>query len=431
MIAFTLAFALLLTIFPGALSASPPPHQQLSSLPQLPQPQPQPQTTTYAGSGASGVTDGLLSSSTFLGPTGVAVAPSGTVFVSDGDAQTIRVIRNGTITTIAGRCEKLANQLCAESYRDGRAEDARFSFPTGLAVGKAGEVYIADSLNRCIRELRNGQVTTIAGGPSIPPSDGSAGSGGFANPKALALDDLGNLYVADFGVGIRKITPSHAVTTVWDENKNVYSVSVQREGSKLDMAIVTDNAIYLQNESEQQRILASDPIEPTGEKLTAGTAYGVAIASRDSVVVTDPTHATVKYIRFTRGIPMMRYLVGGNTAATRTGGFRDGPSGISQAGGPLGIARMPNGAFLFADYGNRRIRQITGLDARSDILPPDIGALSFRPNTYRIAIVGNSFVYEDVDLTRFGGHPVKLGESRAKECYDASQTDPANQRIQA
>ena len=98
---------------------------------------------------------------------------------------------------------------------DATGTNARFSNPHGVVQDSAGNLYVADASNHCIRKITPaGVVTTFAGMPGVGGSaDGAGGSARFSNPEQLAIDPSGNIYVADRGNElIRRITPSGVVT---------------------------------------------------------------------------------------------------------------------------------------------------------------------------------------------------------------------------
>lgn len=116
-----------------------------------------------------------------------------------------------TFITYAGIREKGAGTS------DGGGRDARFNAPSGLAVDNAGNVFVADSNNHIIRKVSPaGIVTTVAGLASHPgDTDGTGANARFTGPQGVAIDGAGNLYVADsYSHTIRRITADGAVTTL-------------------------------------------------------------------------------------------------------------------------------------------------------------------------------------------------------------------------
>jgi hypothetical protein len=149
--------------------------------------------TTLAGSGAIGSDDGTGSAASFSGPKGVAVDGAGIIYVADSGNNTIRkVTPAGVVTTLAGTAG-------ATGSADGTGSAAQFSNPSGVAADAVGNVYVADSYNEIIRKVTAaGVVTTLAGLSGIEGSaDGRGSDAHFAGPVGIALDNAGNVYVAD------------------------------------------------------------------------------------------------------------------------------------------------------------------------------------------------------------------------------------------
>jgi streptogramin lyase len=145
---------------------------------------------------------------TFDTPSGLALDRAGNIFVADTGANAIRKIApDGLVTTIAG--DGIAG------YRDGRAAQARFNGPIGIAVDGDGNVYIADTYNDRIRIISSdGKVRTMAGG-ATGFADGQGASAAFDTPTGVALDSHGRLLVADSGNdAIRKVTSDGRVITL-------------------------------------------------------------------------------------------------------------------------------------------------------------------------------------------------------------------------
>lgn len=167
---------------------------------------------TLAGSaGSSGSADGTGSAARFNHPTGIAVDRAGNVYVADTTNNTVRKITTtGEVTTLAGLPG-------VSGAQDGRGNEALFNNPVGLAVNASGTVFLSDTGNSTVRQITPaGVVTTLAGMPGVAGfRDGTNNAAWFHTPQGLALDATGNVYVADTGnAAIRKVTLAGAVSTI-------------------------------------------------------------------------------------------------------------------------------------------------------------------------------------------------------------------------
>jgi hypothetical protein len=158
--------------------------------------------------GYPGFLDGPGSSAMFYGPRGVAVDTAGTVYVADTVNHRIRVVSpNGTVSTLAGGS--------SWGYADGVGPAAQFNSPQSVAVDSAGNVYVADTGNNRIRVVTNGTVSTLAGSGVASFADGAGLSAQFSSPQSVAVDGAGNVYVAeDENHRIRFVSPSGIVKTL-------------------------------------------------------------------------------------------------------------------------------------------------------------------------------------------------------------------------
>jgi len=143
--------------------------------------------------GKSGHKDGPAKSALFATPVGTAFDSKGNSYITDTLNHVIRKLsESGKVLTVAGVPGKAG-------YRDGPATTALFSTPVDTAFDKKGNLYIVDHFNHVIRKRdTNGQVTTIAGIPEKTGyRDGPATTALFHYPVGIAVDDKGNLYIAD------------------------------------------------------------------------------------------------------------------------------------------------------------------------------------------------------------------------------------------
>ncbi|HEX3625949.1 MAG TPA: hypothetical protein VH280_11045 [Verrucomicrobiae bacterium] len=167
--------------------------------------------TTIAGSltNGSGSANGIGTNAQFWSPQAIAVTTNETVFVADSFNHTIRMMTPTNDTWLVRTIAGFAGQ---SGTNDGSNSVARFWAPEGIAVDSQTNIYVSDTYNDTIRKIRpvntNWVVTTIAGRPNIPgTADGTNGAARFFLPKGLALDNAGDVYVADFyNDMIRKLT---------------------------------------------------------------------------------------------------------------------------------------------------------------------------------------------------------------------------------
>jgi sugar lactone lactonase YvrE len=183
--------------------------------------EPQPGTiTTVAGNGKIGYAGdgGPAVEAEFNAPTGLAVDGEGNLFITDTDNHRVRKVGvNGIVTTVAGS-GPVGSGKGGFSGDNGPATDARFSNPYGLAVDGEGNLFIGDVGNSRIRKIGvNGVVTTVAGNGKFAYS----GDGGPAilasinGPASLAAGTMGDLFFADaFNTRVRKVSSDGTISTV-------------------------------------------------------------------------------------------------------------------------------------------------------------------------------------------------------------------------
>ena len=146
-------------------------------------------------------------------PVGVAVDGSGNIFIADQNNYRIRrVAIGGLMQTVAG------NGIQSYSGDNGPATAAQMNQPAGMAVDGSGNIYIADSLNSCVRMVSPAGVISTLAGTGVAGFSGDNGPASLAqlnNPASVAVDSAGNVYIADtFNLRIRMVQPSGVITTV-------------------------------------------------------------------------------------------------------------------------------------------------------------------------------------------------------------------------
>jgi sugar lactone lactonase YvrE len=203
--------------------------------------------TTVAGNGTSGYAgDGGPATHANMGePYGIALDAAGDLFITDGDNDVIRKVdTNGIITTVAGNGEY------GFSGDGGAATNATFQFPAGVAVDEAGNMFIADGSVERVREVDviSGIITTFAGSGAQAYSNTNgvpATSVSFDEPDGVAVDGAGNVFIADSDNDlIHKVVPFGAAPTltlsgVAANNAGSYQVIVTSPYGSVTSSVVT------------------------------------------------------------------------------------------------------------------------------------------------------------------------------------------------
>ena len=170
---------------------------------------------TIAGTGTKGYSgdNGPAAKAQLWDPEGLAADGAGDLYIADTDNQRIRKIDSaGTITTIAG------NGTQDSTGDGGLASLAEVRYPVGVALDRSGDLYITEGGGRRVRKIdQNGRISTVAGTGVV----GFSGDGGPAtraqlgDPAGVAVDDSGNLYIADATNNrIRKVDKAGTITTI-------------------------------------------------------------------------------------------------------------------------------------------------------------------------------------------------------------------------
>jgi len=270
--------------------------------------------TTVAGTGSQGFScdNGLANFAQLNDPYGVAVDSAGNLYIADQENNCIRKVADGVIATVAG------NGTRGFSGDGGPATGAQLWVPQGVTVDSAGNLYISDMDNHRIRRVSNGVITTVAGNGTA----GFSGDGGPATsaqlqyPQGIAVDYAGNLYIADTGNRrIRKVSKG-VITTVAGNGWPGYS----------------------------------------GDNGPATSAMffpsGIAVDSASNLYISDSGSERIRKV--SNGV--ITTVAGNGTAGFSGDG---GPATSAGLWTPQGVTVDSAGNLYIADQGNHRIRKVS------------------------------------------------------------------------
>lgn len=284
-----------------------------------------------AGTGQSGYSgDGGPATNATMGVVqGIAVDASGNVFIADSTYGTIRKVdTNGIITTFAG------NGTNGYLGDGGAATNAELSAPHGVAVDAVGNVFIADSGNNVIRKVDiNGMITTSAGNGT----NGYSGDGGAATnaklggPTGVAVDSMDDVFICDDGnLRIREVNTNGIINTI------------AGGGTSSGTDGLGDGGLA------------------TGAQFANPAA--VALDTFGNLFVADSAGERVREIFAGSGI--IQTVAGNGMWASRACGCylcNGGPATAGQLNQPDGVAVDNAGNLFIADYADNCIREVSGL----------------------------------------------------------------------
>ena len=320
-----------------------------------------PQVTTLAGSGNATFADGIGQFASFCNLRGAAVDSSGNIYVADQANNRIRKITSaGVVTTLAGSG--------SASFADGTGTAASFNSPYGVAVDSSGNVYVADQTNHRIRKITSaGVVTTLAGSGTGQFADGTGIAASFWNPRGVAVDLSGNVYVADqTNHRIRKITAAGVVTTLAGSGMATFADGTGTAASFRNpwgVAVDSTGNVYVgDNDNCRIRKITSAGvvttlagsgsagyIDGTGTAASFNSPSGLTIDSSGNVYVGD-----TRIIRKITAAGVVTTLAGSGNFT-----FADGMGTAASFNQPQGIAVDSFGNLYVAEFVNQRIRKIS------------------------------------------------------------------------
>ena len=328
--------------------------------------------TTFAGNGIHGYCgdNGAATSACLNDSFGgqITVDAAGNIFIADADNNRIRKVNtSGVISTIAG------NGIGGYSGDGGPATSASLSTPIGVAVDGLGNIYIADFVNNRIRKVdTSGVISTIAGNGDLGYSGdgGPATSASLRNPIGIAVDALGNIYIADHAnVRIRKVDTNGVISTIAGNGNWSYSgdggaatnaslwnptgVTVDALGN---IFIADGNIRKVDTSGVISTVAGNSNYGYSGDGGAATSASldaeGVILDAFGNIFIADAGNNRIRKVDTSGVISTI--------AGNGTQGFSgDGGAATSASlNNPTGIAVDAKGNIYLADNGNSRVRKV-------------------------------------------------------------------------
>jgi sugar lactone lactonase YvrE len=376
--------------------------------------------TTIAGDGYVDYSGdgGLATKAEIEEPTGVCTDGAGNIYIGDDDNNRVRMVNpSGTITTFAG------TGITGFSGDGGLATSAKLNSPGSLVKDVAGNIYFADVFNNRIRMINSsGIITTVAGSDTIVGFSGDGGpatSAKLSQPRAIAFDGAGNMYICDVGNNrVRKVDLSGFITTIAGTGTAGYSgdagaAAAAKLNSPSGVAVDAAGNIYIGDavNNRIRMVNTSGIISTIAGTGTAGSGgdgahaisaqlnspQGMAIDAAGTLYFADCFNSKVRKIDAAGII--------NTVAGTGTAGFcgDGGGAGVACLSEPHEIALDATGSLYIADNGNSRIRKVsasaTGLNQQSELKDvlvypvPSTGEIniSFSGSGYSSLIIYDTF----------------------------------------
>ncbi|MEM7125161.1 MAG: hypothetical protein AAF702_02465 [Chloroflexota bacterium] len=353
---------------------------------------------TVAGDGSAEFDGdgGPATSASLSNPTDTAVDGNGNFYIADADNHRIRMVDSiGNISTVAG------NGSSSFSGDGGAATNASLRSPYDVAVDGAGNLYIADRSNHRIRKINTSDTILTLAGNGLQAFDGDGGvaiNASLFNPNRVALDDVGNLYIADtYNHRIRKIDTSGNISTVAGNGTASYSgdgglattaslyypqgIAVDRAGN-LYIGDTWNHRIRKVDSSGIISTIAGDGTAGYGGDDGPATSaslhrpYGVAVDRAGSLYIADRRNHRIRKVE-TGGIIIT--VAGNGTAGfSGDGGQATGASLTN----PTGVVVDEEGNLYIADSGNHRIRKVISGQANVGEPPTPTAVIDGEKHSY-------------------------------------------------
>ncbi len=345
----------------------------------------QPMLELYIGDlRSAGIIDGFGKTARFAYPEGITVDKNGNVFVSDSIERKNEGIANNLIRNISpqGEVSTFAGATGTNGSDNGAGKSTTFHKPSGLVVDAAGNVYVADHYNNCIRKITPDKVVSTFSGVcgDRGNEDGPQGKARFFSPKAVAIDKKGFLYVGDeTNRNLRKISPDGVVTTVAGSDKS-FGESVDGRGDKASfiglsgLSFDSHGVLYVADSRAIRKVTAEGEVSTLllkfkeDKKIDFEWFKGLTIDPQDNIYVID-RNAIYKVLK-TGEVNLF-------AGDPRQSSNEDGAGSVARFYGPEGLASDFSGNIYVADSNNMSVRTITPEGVVSTLAGPAIQNMKF------------------------------------------------------
>jgi hypothetical protein len=345
--------------------------------------------TVVAGNGAAryGGDGGPALQASIYYPYSVSLDAAGDLFIAEIGSNRVRRVDSltGIITTVAG------NGTAAYSGDGGLAVTASLRAPSAVALDSAGNLFIADSGNACIRRVdaQSAVITTVAGNGTtgVSPDGATAASSPLSSPRGVSVDRSGNLLISEYGSNsIRRVDSVTGILTTFAGNgtlaftgdgvlatsagigKNIANVAIDSAGNsffadsngrirRVDGATgvittVAGNGSGAQSQSASSGNGGGSSCYPTvfGDNGPASIAtldepFSVALTSNGNLIFSDGLDCRVRRVYLPSPYPYTNTAVTGNAATSPTGQ----PVSFTATVSPIGTGGVPTGSVTFVD----------------------------------------------------------------------------------
>ena len=329
--------------------------------------------TTLAGSaGSRGTTDGTGSAALFSNPTGIVLAGSGNLFVTDTTNCTIRqVTAAGVVTTFAG-----AAKVSGDLNASGTA--ARFNNPTGMTIDSNNTIYVADTYNHTIRKVTVGPITAVAtavgaivtaGNATVIVTDAALTGSPITVTVAVLAGDLESAWATKVAAALNANTTIAARYTAGSSGNLVYLTALTADVNDTTLNVSLDNGTCTgitkaptsaATPTGRVTTLAgsagiSGAYDGTGEYALFNAPSGVAISSTGYVFVADTGNSCIRQISSLGVVSTVAGIAG-------VSGNRDGAGASALFNQPQAVF-VATSSIVVADTGNSLIRLIGSTQA--------------------------------------------------------------------